>query len=490
VALIGQIAIAMKVETRRLKAGLAQASGMVKGFGSSLASLGMLAIGGAGGFGLYKVVKAASDVTEATNLMQVVFGNASKEILADADKMAAAFGNSKKEYLDAAGMFGGIFTQMGYGQSEAAKLSIAMVRLSDDMSSQKNITFAESLVKIKGGLTGESEALKSVGVLIDEATVKQYAYTHGIAAMNSELTLGQKVQARMGVLTSALKVAEGDHARTANEVAGAMKGLAGRTENAAAAFGQILEPIAKLVLGELNVGVQALTMAWQESGAAAISASMSSLGSTQGQAEGISYVQAAIMKMADGWYLVQGVFQVTSTIILKGLTAIIDLVGFFARGIDMVLKGLGQAETGAGQFLTETAQSMEKLSNQQWKGFQVNLQTFFEGSASRSTADYFAKARGQIEATRKDFLKQPDISGIKAPPSTMPTKANEVKFASAAAKGSQEAANAILRSRFGGGKTTDEIKKQTNLQTRMAAGIDKMAAALSRDVSMFVLENF
>jgi hypothetical protein len=506
VALIGQIAVAMKVETVKFGKGLNAAGKMLGGFETRLYRTGGLLTGlfaGAAGVGalagIKKMITASSDITEATNLMQVVFGDASKEILADSDKMAAAFGNSKKEYLDAAGMFGGIFKQMGYGQAETAKLSVAMVHLADDMSSQKNISFADSLIKIKGGLTGESESLKSVGVLIDEATVKQYAYAHGVAAMGAELTQAQKVQARMGVLTAALADAQGDHARTANEVAGAMKGLSGRVENLAADLGKTLEPMAKAVLGDLNVGLMAIKAAWDASGQAAMASATAQGGAAEGAATSVGVLQGAVMSLADSWQSVQTKFLAAQASITSGVGWMIKNLPGFAEGINKLMHGdVGVKVEGPGfgkEGLTVGHPGRQTVSDADFKNAwleeldrigkaQADALKTQQGAAplSETIKAQFDTARQKIEEGRKEFLKQPDISGIKAPAAAADTsKHKEVKFASAAALGSQEATNAILRSRFGkGGKATaDEAKKTATNTAKANEYLSKIATAVS-----------
>jgi hypothetical protein len=513
-AMIGAISIGMRVDTAKFGAGLNKSAAMLKGFearvyqtGGALKGLfaGAAAVGAVAGLG--KMIKMSSSLTEAVNLTQVTFGDAAGRIIADADKTAAAFGNSKKEYLDAASMFGGIIDQIGYAQADTAKLSIAMVHLADDMSSQKNLTFAESLVKIKGGLTGESESLKSVGVLIDEATVAQYAYTHGIAAMRTELTQAQKVQARMGVLAQSLSKAEGDHARTANEVAGAMKGLSGRVENLAADLGKTLEPMAKAVLGELNIGLMAIKAAWDTSGQAAISSATAQSGAAGAAAGSVGILQGAVMGLADAWQSVETAFMKAQANMTSGVSWMVKHLPGFASGINKLIHGdIGLKVEGPGfgkglaighpgrstvpdaDFKASWLAELDRIGKVQEDALKTRMA---RPPASEAIKAQFDAARQKIEETRKQFLKQPDISGIKAPPGTKPTEAGEIKFAAAMVRGSSEAANTILQSRFGAVRPDkDELKKQTNLQTQMRDGINKIAGAVTGGATLALMENF
>ena len=55
--------------------------------------------------------------------------------------MAAAFGTSAIEFTDAAARMGGLLKGAGYSAADAAKLSVAMVKLSNDASSFFNTDF-------------------------------------------------------------------------------------------------------------------------------------------------------------------------------------------------------------------------------------------------------------------------------------------------------------------------------------------------------------
>ena len=71
-------------------------------------------------------------------------------------------------------------------------MSSRMVELAADMASAKNVPLDVALEKIRAGLIGESEPLRTMGVLLSEARVKQEAYSSGLAETGTELTNTQK----------------------------------------------------------------------------------------------------------------------------------------------------------------------------------------------------------------------------------------------------------------------------------------------------------
>ena len=113
---------------------------------------------------------------------------------------AQATGSSKFESRELAADLGLIIRGMGFTEEATLGMSTQMVELAADMSSAKNVPLAEALDKIRAGLIGESEPLRTMGVLLSEARVKEEAYASGIAATGAELTVQEKVQARMNII--------------------------------------------------------------------------------------------------------------------------------------------------------------------------------------------------------------------------------------------------------------------------------------------------
>lgn len=73
------------------------------------------------------------------------------------------------------------------------------------MASFYNLKPEEAFNKLKSGISGEAEPLKALGILVNDNTIKTYAYTNGIAKQGKELAESQKVQARYGAIMEATK---------------------------------------------------------------------------------------------------------------------------------------------------------------------------------------------------------------------------------------------------------------------------------------------
>ena len=199
-----------------------------------------------------KLVALGSDAEETENVTGLAFG----EMKGAAEKWAASFaaatGSSKFESIELVSDLGLIVKGMGFTEEASLGMSSRMVELAADMASAKNVPLDVALDKIRAGLIGESEPLRTMGVLLSEARVKQEAYTSGLAETGSELTNTQKVQARMNIILADSAAMHGDLINTQGSVANQWRAIKNRVFDAATALGQKLLPAAGEVLGVLS----------------------------------------------------------------------------------------------------------------------------------------------------------------------------------------------------------------------------------------------
>lgn len=192
--------------------------------------------------GLRAATDAASDLAESTSKVNVVFGEASDEVFAFGETSAQSVGLAKQEALEAAGTFGNLFTAMGLGADAAATLSPEIVTLGADLASFNNLGVPETLEKLRSGLVGEIEPLRSLGISFGAADVEARAMELGLVAVGEELTEGAKLQARWSLITEQSSAAQGDFARTSEGLANQTRIAKAELGNAAAEVGTALIP--------------------------------------------------------------------------------------------------------------------------------------------------------------------------------------------------------------------------------------------------------
>lgn len=187
-------------------------------------------------------VSAASNLSESLNKMNVVFGDSSGQIETWSKSAATSLGMSQQQALEATGTFGNLFTAMGVGQDESAGLSTNLVQMAADLASFNNIDPGLALEKLRAGMVGEVEPLRTLGVNLSAAAVKAKAMELGLADANGELSNAALIQARYALIMDQTKNAQGDFIRTSDGLANSTRIGKAQLADAAAVLGKNLLP--------------------------------------------------------------------------------------------------------------------------------------------------------------------------------------------------------------------------------------------------------
>lgn len=137
------------------------------GIGSSLdkfVNKGLIAAGaGLTAFGL-KAIDTASDLIEVQNVTDTVFGSMSGDIDKWAKNAISQFGLSELQAKQFSGTLGALITSSGISGEKMKEMSMNLTGLSADFASFYNLGHEEAFEKIKAGISGEVEPLKSLGI--------------------------------------------------------------------------------------------------------------------------------------------------------------------------------------------------------------------------------------------------------------------------------------------------------------------------------------
>jgi hypothetical protein len=210
-------------------------SGVGRGLSTSV-SLPLVGVGTA-------ATKMAMDAVESENLFEVSMGKMSGAARSWSVELSDSLGLNEYGVRKNVATFNAMISSMGLAEEESLGMSEGLTKLSYDMASFYNLKPEEAFEKLKSGISGEAEPLKALGILVNDTTVKTYAYTHGIAKQGAELTESQKVQARYGAILEATQKAQGDLGRTMDSPTNKIRTLKEKTSELAISFGQLLIPI-------------------------------------------------------------------------------------------------------------------------------------------------------------------------------------------------------------------------------------------------------
>lgn len=126
-----------------------------------------------------KAFDYASDTNEALNKVEVAFGDHNKVVEDWSKSTLKNIGLAQGTALDLAATYGDMSTSMGISTDEAAKMSTSLVDLAGDMASFKNIGIDRVNTALNGVFTGETEALKGLGIVMTQTNLEQFAMSSG-----------------------------------------------------------------------------------------------------------------------------------------------------------------------------------------------------------------------------------------------------------------------------------------------------------------------
>ena len=228
-------------DTSGMKKGIDQVNGQLSGFSKSVKAFG---IAFAGAFSVKALadfatesIKYASDLEESLSKVGVVFKQNAGEIEDWSKDSVQALGLPQAEALEAVGTFGNLFTSMGVGIDTATDLSQSTVQLASDLASFNNIDLSQAQNALRSGLSGETEPLKRLGIVINQAAIEAKALELGLVGVGEEIDSAAKAQATYALIMEKSANAQGDFERTSDGLANQLRILEAQATETKGAFG-------------------------------------------------------------------------------------------------------------------------------------------------------------------------------------------------------------------------------------------------------------
>lgn len=252
---VGSIFYDLGLDTSEFDKKAAGISSTLSSVGKKMSSIGTtmtlgLTLPILAGFGF--AIKGASDLNETLNKVDVAFKDQAKTVRAWGETTLKSMGLAKGSALDAAALFGDMATSMGLPTTAAADMSMKLTQLGGDLSSFKNVGFAEVQTALAGVFTGETESLKRLGIIMTDTNVKAYALSQGFKGNWEEASQAEKVTWRYKYVMEQTKNAQGDFARTFDGTANQIRYSKERVKELTAEFGEKLLPVTGRILEVFN----------------------------------------------------------------------------------------------------------------------------------------------------------------------------------------------------------------------------------------------
>ncbi len=187
-----------------------------------------------------EAISAASDLQEVQNVVDVTFGEMSKDVDAFAKTAIRQFGLSETAAKQYTGTMGAMLKSMGLTKDAAAQMSMTITGLVGDIASFYNISADEAMTKVRAGISGETEPLKQLGINMSIANLKAYALSQGVTKAYTAMTQGEQAILRYNYLLSVTSDAQGDFARTSGGWANQTRLLSMQMQQLGANVGTLL----------------------------------------------------------------------------------------------------------------------------------------------------------------------------------------------------------------------------------------------------------
>ena len=207
---MGDAILYLSANPDALNADLKKADSKIKTFGNQAAgflgsALKMGLIGAAAsiaaGIGiLTKSVFEAADAGEAMAKFDATFGGASEGLIKSLDEVAAATGRSRYELRASAADFGAVTKALGFSEEGAANMSAAALEMAVDLGAFHNLPTEDVANRIQKALTGETESMKALGIVINQNRIKQELLNMGITDNVNEVDEATKAQAIFNII--------------------------------------------------------------------------------------------------------------------------------------------------------------------------------------------------------------------------------------------------------------------------------------------------
>lgn len=216
-------------------------AGAIGGIASGLTQKGLelLADGGRAlvEFGKQSI-ELGSDLQEVQNVVDVTFASMSADVNQFAKDAAQSAGLSETMAKKYTGTFGAMAKSFGFTEKEAFDMSTTLTQLTGDVASFYNLDHDEAYTKLKSVFTGETEALKELGVVMTQTALDQYAMEKGISKTTAQMTEQEKVALRYEFVLEQLDGASGDFVRTQDSWANQTRILSLQWESFMASIGE------------------------------------------------------------------------------------------------------------------------------------------------------------------------------------------------------------------------------------------------------------
>lgn len=203
--------------------------------------------------------KESNDYVESINLFNVTMGKGTGAAQKYANELQNLMGIDSKEWMSYQGSLNQMLMGFGTAEDKANEMSQQLTQVAYDLSSVWNVDVSEAFHKVQSGLSGQVKGLKTWGINLSVAQLRETALAHGITLSTAKMTEQQKATLRYITIMEKTKNVQGDLARTIISPANAMRILNNQLVLLKRAFGQIVSVLVAKFIPYVQAAVKAIT---------------------------------------------------------------------------------------------------------------------------------------------------------------------------------------------------------------------------------------
>lgn len=203
--------------------------------------------------------KESNDYVESINLFNVTMGKGTEAAQKYANELQNLMGIDSKEWMSYQGSLNQMLVGFGTAEDKANEMSQQLTQVAYDLSSVWNVDVSEAFHKVQSGLSGQVKGLKTWGINLSVAQLRETALAHGITLSTAKMTEQQKATLRYITIMEKTKNVQGDLARTIVSPANAMRILNNQLVLLKRAFGQIVSVLVAKFIPYVQAAVKAIT---------------------------------------------------------------------------------------------------------------------------------------------------------------------------------------------------------------------------------------
>lgn len=190
------------------------------------ATLGTIGVGlslGAVFRGMKSMIAQASELEQSLGATEAVFGEFSSSIIANSKKAAGAFGLSANDYLQSTNLIGAQLKNLGLSTEEYAKKANDLVGLGADLAATFGGTTYDAVQALSAVFRGEYNQVEKYGISIRKSDINARVAETSQRKLTGAMLKQAEALAGIDILYEQTTASQGQFAREANTMAGAMQ---------------------------------------------------------------------------------------------------------------------------------------------------------------------------------------------------------------------------------------------------------------------------